>query len=230
MYFCHSQKIKEAFPQVVAGVLVFDGIHPQVDADPYIEPLYRRARERLERGPESEMVEIAAWRRAYSQMGLKPTKYRSAAEALLRRFKRENDLPRLHPLVDFCNAISIAFALPVAVFDLAGVDGYIEVRHAKGTEEHLAFSGKLEHPSPDEVILCDAADHAHGRRWTFRQSRRSIVTPETTKVLVICEALHPTATSDVPVVIDTLAEGITTLWSPPLFKTILADKSSRAEF
>lgn len=230
MYFCHSQKVKEAFPQVVAGVLVFDGIHPNADADLHIEPWYRRARERLERGPESEMPEIAAWRRAYSQMGLKPTKYRSAAEALLRRFKRENDLPRLHPLVDFCNAISIAFALPVAVFDLAGVDGYIEVRHAKGTEAYSAFSGKLEHPSPDEVILCDAADHAHGRRWTFRQSRRSIVTPETHKVLVICEALHASASTDVPVVIDTLAEGIATLWSPPLCKVILADKSSRAEF
>ena len=230
MYFCHSQKVKEAFPQVVAGVLVFDGIHPNADADLHIEPWYRRARERLERGPESEMPEIAAWRRAYSQMGLKPTKYRSAAEALLRRFKRENDLPRLHPLVDFCNAISIAFALPVAVFDLAGVDGYIEVRHAKGTEAYSAFSGKLEHPSPDEVILCDAADHAHGRRWTFRQSRRSIVTPETHKVLVICEALHETAASDVPFVIDKLAEGITTLWSPPLCKVILTDKSSRAEF
>jgi DNA/RNA-binding domain of Phe-tRNA-synthetase-like protein len=230
MYFCHSPKIKEAFPQVVAGVLVFDGIHPQADAGVHVERWYRGARERLDRGPESEMPEIAAWRRAYSQMGLKPTKYRSAAEALLRRFKRENDLPRLHPLVDFCNAVSIAFALPVAVFDLAGVDGYIEVRHAKGTEAYLAFNGKLEHPSPDEVILCDAGNHAHGRRWTFRQSRRSIVTPDTTRVLVICEALHATAASDVPVVIDTLAEGITALWSPPLCKTILADKSSRAEF
>jgi DNA/RNA-binding domain of Phe-tRNA-synthetase-like protein len=230
MYFCHSPKIKEAFPQVVAGVLVFDGIHPQVDVDFHIEPWYRRARERLERGPESEMPEIAAWRRAYSKMGLKPTKYRSAAEALLRRFKRENGLPRLHPLVDFCNAVSIAFALPVAVFDLAGVDEYIEVRYAEGIEEHLAFSGKMEHPSPDEVILCDAANHAHGRRWTFRQSRRSTVTPETTKVLVICEALHASASSDVPAVMGTLAEGITTLWSPPLFNTILADKSSRAEF
>ena len=215
---------------MVAGVLVFDGIHPQVDVDFHIEPWYGRARERLERGPESEMPEIAAWRRAYSQMGLKPTKYRSAAEALLRRFKRENDLPRLHPLVDFCNAVSIAFALPVAVFDLAGVDEYIEVRYAEGIEEYLAFSGKLEHPSPDEVILCDAANHAHGRRWTFRQSRRSIVTKETHKVLVICEALHATAASDVPVVMDTLAEGIATLWSPPLSRTILTVESSRAEF
>lgn len=230
MHFCHSPQIREQFPQVVAGVLVFDGIHPQVDVGSFLEPWYQRARERLERGPESEMPEIAAWRRAYSQMGLKPTKYRSAAEALLRRFKRENGLPRLHPLVDFCNAISIASALPVAVFDLAGVDEYIEVRRAEGTEEYLAFSGEIEHPSRGEVILCDAANHAHGRRWTFRQSRRSTVTPETTKVLVICEALHMAAPSDVSAVIDQLAEGIAALWSPPLCKAILTPETPRAEF
>ncbi len=60
-------------------------------------------------------------------MGLKPTKYRSAAEALLRRFRREGELPRLHSVIDLCNAMSLAFALPVAVFDLAQVDQFLEV-------------------------------------------------------------------------------------------------------
>lgn len=215
---------------MVAGVLVFEGIHPKVNLGSRLESWYQRARERLDHGPESEMPEIAAWRRAYSQMGLKPTKYRSAAEALLRRFKRENDLPRLHPLVDFCNAVSIAFALPVAVFDLAGVDEYIEVRHARGTENYLAFNGKIEQPAQEEVILCDAADHAHGRRWTFRQSRQSTVSPTTTKVLVICEALHETAREDVSTVMDALAETITALWSPPLCRAILTADTPRAEF
>ena len=100
-----------------------------------LEPRLRPARERLEKGPEAEMPEVAAWRRAYSQMGLKPTQHRSAAEALLRRFKREGALPRLHPVIDLCNAMSLAFALPVAVFDLAQVDQFLEVRHAPGHRE-----------------------------------------------------------------------------------------------
>jgi DNA/RNA-binding domain of Phe-tRNA-synthetase-like protein len=48
-------------------------------------------------------------------MGLKPTQYRCAAESLLRRYRKERFLPRIHPLVDLCNAISLAFAIPVAV-------------------------------------------------------------------------------------------------------------------
>ena len=66
---------------------------------------------------ESELPEIQAWRRAFAAMGLKPTQYRCASESLLRRFRKEGSLPRLHPLVDLCNAVSLAFAIPVAVLD-----------------------------------------------------------------------------------------------------------------
>jgi DNA/RNA-binding domain of Phe-tRNA-synthetase-like protein len=230
MYFCHSPEIKKQFPRIVSGGMMVDTIHPDVDAELYLKPWYQNARSRLNAQTESQMPEISAWRKAYSQMGLKPTKYRSAAEALLRRFRREDDLPRLHPLVDYCNALSLAFAVPVAAFDLDRVAEYIEVRHAKGTEQHLAFGGKVEHPSRDEVILCDALDHAHGRRWTFRQSWQSIVTPETKKVLVLSEAMHESADVDVPVLMDKLAEGIGALWSPPKQRGMITAASDRFEF
>ena len=230
MYFCHSSEIKKQFPQIVSGAMMVDTIRPDVDAEPYLHNWYQTARNRLSAQTESQMTEISAWRKAYSQMGLKPTQYRSAAEALLRRFRREDNLPRLHPLVDYCNALSLAIAIPVAAFDLDRVAEYIEVRHAKGTEQHLAFGGKMEHPATNEVILCDSRDHAHGRRWTFRQSWRSIVTPKTKKVLVLCEAMHESADADVPVLMDKLAEGIGSLWSPPKKRGLITAASERLEF
>ena len=77
------------------------------------------------------MPEIQAWRRAFAAMGLKPTQYRCAAESLLRRFRKEGSLPRLHPLVDLCNAVSLAFAIPVAVLDVAEIAWPLEVRYAE---------------------------------------------------------------------------------------------------
>jgi DNA/RNA-binding domain of Phe-tRNA-synthetase-like protein len=230
MYFCHSAEIWQQFPQLVPGLLLVDNLHPQVDVETLLKPWYQRARERLNQGPESQMPQVSAWRRAYTQMGLKPTKYRSAAEALLRRFKREDDLPRLHPLVDLCNALSLAFALPVAAFDLAYVAGYLEVRHATGTEQYLAFNGEIEMPPPDEVIFADAANQVHARRWTFRQSRRSIISPETTHALIVSEGLHETAAADVKALLEALAEGIATCWSPARQQTILTAQTPRLEF
>ncbi len=228
MFFAHSAALWRQFPQLVPGVLVVGGIQPNVEVR--LAPWHARARERLARGPESELAEVSAWRRVYAQMGLKPTQYRSAAEALLRRFRREGDLPRLHPLVDLGNAVSLAFALPVAIFDLAGVDSHLEVRHAAGGEEHTGFGGETEHAEPGEVIFADAANHAHARRWTFRQSRRSTVTADTRDVLIVAEGLHPTAGADVPALIEALAESVDGLWGAPRHRAVLTAAAPRLEF
>ena len=209
MHFRHSDVLWREFPQLRPAVLVLDRIEPIVNLESRLERWLRRARERLEKGSEGEMPEIAAWRRAYSQMGMKPTQYRSAAEALLRRFKREGEVPRIHPVIDLCNAMSLAFALPVAVFDLAQVEEFLEVRHARGTETYLAWSGEIESVPEGEVIFADAADHAHARRWTFRQSRKSTVRPETESALVVAEGLHESADADVRELLDALDRELT---------------------
>jgi len=230
MYFRHVPEIWQRFPQLVPGVLLIGEIHTPVQCEERINTWLDQARRRLETQSEGQMPEVAAWRRVYSQMGLKPTKYRSAAEALLRRFKREDDLPRLHPLVDLCNAASLAFALPVAAFDLKRVEEYIEVRPAAGSEQYLSFQGEIENPEPGEVIFADASDHAHARRWTFRQSRRSVVQEDTVAVLIVCEGVHEQAENDVPALVDALAGAIAALWTKPLATEILTANKPRLDF
>jgi len=227
VYFYHTPEIWQEFPQLVPGLLVVERIQPEVDVAAHLQPWYQHAHERLLHTTESELLEVAAWRRAYAQMGMKPTQYRSAAEALLRRFRREEALPRLHPLVDLCNAASLAYALPVAVFDLDRIDAFLEVRHATGDEQYQAFSGMIESAAPGEVIFADAARQVHARRWTFRQSLRSTVQPETRRALIVGEGLHATAADDVPALIDALAAAITAVWSSPTERAILSAEAPR---
>jgi DNA/RNA-binding domain of Phe-tRNA-synthetase-like protein len=209
MRFRHTPDIWRDFPQLVPGLLYVTDIDAGADVSARLEPYFERARARLAQGPESELPEVAAWRRAYAQMGMKPTQYRSAAEALLRRFRREDTLPRLHSLVDLCNAVSLAFALPVAVLDLDQVAEFIDVRYADGTEQYLAFSGEVESPEPGEVIFADAANQVHARRWTFRQSRRSTVSEQTRRALIVSEGLHTTAGTDVQALLNALETELT---------------------
>jgi DNA/RNA-binding domain of Phe-tRNA-synthetase-like protein len=174
-----------------------------------------RADVRLRRSSESELPEIQAWRRAFAQMGLKPTQYRCASEALLRRYRKDKTLPHIHPLVDLCNAVSVAYAIPVAVFDLDRVDGNLEVRYAMGTEVYRTFSGETEHPAPGEVIFADDASQAHARRWTNRQSALSAVRPDSTRALIVAEALHDDAVADVTALLDELQHALTVVWAEP---------------
>jgi len=204
MQFWHSAAIWSDYPQLVPGLILVEGVVGGTQLGEQLEPLYARARARLAETSEGELAEVQAWRRAFSQMGFKPTQYRSAAEALLRRFRKDGALPTLHPLVDVCNAVSVAFALPVAVLDLDQVDSFLEVRYADGDETYLSFSDEIEHPEPREVIFSDAARHVHARRWTFRQSKRSTVSETTTRALVVSEGLHAGAVHDIPALLETL--------------------------
>jgi DNA/RNA-binding domain of Phe-tRNA-synthetase-like protein len=223
MHIQHSAALWQQFPQLVPGALFVGGIHSQALAAPRLEKYYDIARRRLSALPEGEWPEIQAWRRGFSSMGLKPTQYRCAAESLLRRFKTENGLPQIHPVIDLCNAISIAYGMPIAVFDIDQVNGFLEVRHALGSEEYEAFSGELESPKTGEVIFADQSSKAHARRWCNRQSKLSSIQPATQNVLIVAEALHDDAPMHVAQVLDVLAQELSLLWqAKPTVKILSA--------
>jgi DNA/RNA-binding domain of Phe-tRNA-synthetase-like protein len=230
MHFRHSADIWRDFPALVPGALYVDGITSQVEVEARVDRFAAVAKARLADGSEGEQPEIQAWRRAFTQMGLKPTQYRCASESLLRRFRKEGSLPRLHPLVDLCNAVSLAFAIPVAAFDAAAVAWPLEVRHAAGDEDYLTFGGDTEHPAPGEVIFADQAGRAHARRWTNRQSGLSAVRDSTAAVLIVAEALHQEAASDVRELTATLAAEIGAVWSVTPSAALLTPAEPRFTF
>ena len=196
MRFSYSKHMQETCPDRKTAVVHVDHVRADVEASTVVAELTKRAQTRLTAETEGSMVEIRSWRAAYSIMGLKPTQYRCASEALLRRLRKAGELPSLHPLVDICNAMSIAYAIPVAVFDLDRIVGDLCVREANGNETFAAFSGKTETPDKDEVIFADDGGFAHARRWANRQSRLSAVSPTTKKALIVSEALHPNCETD----------------------------------
>ncbi|MBA2277463.1 MAG: hypothetical protein H0W06_06825 [Chloroflexia bacterium] len=230
MYFHHSPEIWRDFPELVPGVLVAQGITGDVAVGERVAEFSRIAEERLATASESEFPEIQAWRRAFSRMGLKPTGYRCASESLLRRFRKERALPPIHPLIDLCNATSLAFAIPVAVLDVSKIAGGINVHYASGDERYVAFSGDIEHPDPHEVIFADDAGQAHARRWTNRQSGASAVRETTSDVLIVAEALHDSASADIERLIAALAHELNATWSVTPKSAMLSQSSPRFEF
>lgn len=228
MDFQHSSEIWRDFPELVPGVLFAEGITRDVSSR--VAQFSSLAKERLATASESELPEIQAWRRTFSKMGLKPTKYRCASESLLRRFRKEGELPQIHPLIDLCNSISLAFAIPVAVLDTSQIVDGVEVRYASGSERYETFSGEIEHPDEHEVIFADGAGQAHARRWTNRQSGNSAVRDTTTSVLIVAEAMHESASADVKRLLDTLANELSAVWPIAPKSAVLSSSSPRFEF
>jgi DNA/RNA-binding domain of Phe-tRNA-synthetase-like protein len=227
MHFSHAPEIWRNFPELVPGVLAADGITRDASVAAPVARFLAAAERRLATGPEGEFPEIQAWRRAFTRTGLEPTRYRSAAEALLRRYRKEQALPQIHPLIDLCNAISLAFAIPVAVFDRSRIADFVEVRYADGSERFLSFAGEEERPEPREVAFVDGEARAHARRWTHRQSAYSAVRAETSEVLIVAEAMHETGLADVQRLTEEVAEAIASAWQTSPTLAVLSEASAR---
>lgn len=210
--FRYAPEIRHQFPQLCSRTLLVDGINAKSDASIEIARLNAIADKRLVAASEGEFPEIQAWRRAFAAMGLKPTQYRCASEALLRRYRKEGSLPTLHPLIDLCNAASLAFTIPVAVFDTSKIMGTLTVRFARGDETYESFSGDIEHPEAGEVIFADDDGRAHARRWTNRQSGWSAVRSTTAQALVVTEALHEMGDEDTAALTSSLAAALSAIW------------------
>ncbi|HEY0526612.1 MAG TPA: phenylalanine--tRNA ligase beta subunit-related protein [Stellaceae bacterium] len=147
-----------------------------------------------------DLPTMAAWRAAYRAFGSKKTSYRNACEALLRRIRGGDGLPRIHPLVDLYNAISVRFEVPVGCDDLARVAPPLAFRYGRPDDTFLDLagdpSGANDPPAAGEVVYTDTR-HVLCRRWSWRQDARTRITAETDNAVVVIQSLGPDAASRV---------------------------------
>jgi DNA/RNA-binding domain of Phe-tRNA-synthetase-like protein len=87
----------------------------------------------------SPPMEIAAVRTMYKRVGLDPTKTRPSSEALLRRVRRGDALPRINSMVDVCNWCSLEFQLPYGLYDAARIEGDVELRIGREGESYAGI-------------------------------------------------------------------------------------------
>lgn len=129
-------------------------------------------------------AERDAVRAMYRAVGLDPTRRRPSSEALLRRVLRGDPLPRVNVLVDVCNWCSLELQLPYGVYDLASVDGDVELRLGREGEEYAGIRKDVVHVG-GRLTLADG-------RGPFgnpsSDSARTMVTATTTSALAVIYA------------------------------------------
>ncbi len=199
--FRYDPTLLEQYPDIVGGVILARGL-TNGPTPPALAAAYQAEQaatvQRIGDTPLSDLPSLAAWRRAFSAFGVKPTQYRSAAEALLRRLTKKGDIPSVNLLVDLGNLVSIRYALPVAIFDRRESTGKVTVRFAAGDERFTDLgTDDVANPAPGEVIFVDQTGLVSARRWCWRQSAQSAASESTTEALITVEAHHDEGERDV---------------------------------
>jgi DNA/RNA-binding domain of Phe-tRNA-synthetase-like protein len=106
------------------GIVWLDGA-TVVDREPRLDPPLAAAESAVRVHPPEEIVAV---RTMYKRVGIDPTKRRPSSEALLRRVRKGDPLPRVNSMVDVCNWCSLEFQLPYGLYDASRIEGDVVLR------------------------------------------------------------------------------------------------------
>ena len=143
-----------------------------------LDPLLAEAEAKVRISPPAES---AAVRTMYKKVGIDPTKTRPSNEALLRRVRKGDAIPRINSAVDIVNWCSLEFQLPYGLYDAAKIDGAVTMRLGRDKEKYAGIR-KDEVNVGGRITVAD--DHGPFGNPTS-DSARTMVTPTTTDLLVV---------------------------------------------
>jgi DNA/RNA-binding domain of Phe-tRNA-synthetase-like protein len=215
MRFTVDEALFEHFPGLVIGVVVARRI--TTPADPaLVEKLLTAAeadlRSEWKDRPAQEHPRIAPWREAFRTMGLSANKMHSSIEALARRVLGGKGAPRVLPLVDFYNAVSLRHRIPMGGHDLDTLEGDIRLGYTAGNEPFQAmFSDEVEQVASGEVAYLDGAE-VLTRHWVWRQSHKDRMRPESRNVFVPVDGLREAGEGVVRAALQEAERGLATIF------------------
>jgi DNA/RNA-binding domain of Phe-tRNA-synthetase-like protein len=126
-------------------------------------------------------AETTAVRTMYKRVGIDPTKTRPSSEALLRRVRKGDTLPRINSMVDVCNWCSFEFQLPYGLYDAAHIQGDVTLRIGREGESYPGIRKDDVHVG-GRIALVDASG-PFGNPTS--DSARTMVTTATTRGLLV---------------------------------------------
>ena len=148
--------------------------------DPRLDEPLRQAAAAMRIATESAEI-TAAVRTMYKRVAIDPTKTRPSSEALLRRVRKGDELPRINSLVDIVNWCSLESQLPFGLYDVSKIAGAVTLRLGRPGEEYAGIRKDVVHVA-DRLTLADEQG-PFGNPTS--DSARTMVTPATTSALVV---------------------------------------------
>jgi DNA/RNA-binding domain of Phe-tRNA-synthetase-like protein len=179
------------------GWVVLDGVTVTEAASALEAPLAETAA-RMSRAEAPDAL-TAAVRAMYRRFGVDPTKTRPSSEALLRRVRKGDPLPRINNVVDVCNWCSLEFQVPYGLYDLSRVRGAVVLRAGRDGESYAGIRKDAVHLDGRLVLADDEGPFGN----PTSDSARTMVTREAASILTVIFAPASVAPGALEAMIET---------------------------
>jgi DNA/RNA-binding domain of Phe-tRNA-synthetase-like protein len=233
MYFSIQKELFNLLPDLTIGMVVamgLDNTHLSKEIDDLLTQAIEEMRKNFIGDKAQEHPRIKPWRTAFSKLGISGSKFQSSIESMAKRILRGDPFPKINPLVDLYNSVSLRYLVPMGGHDLDTIKENIHLRFAEGWEPFTPMGvgetmivpkGELVYRDDQEVLT---------RNWVWRQCEKDKATEKTRNIFIPIDVLGEVGKERADEIIRELSQLIPRYLGGTLFSAILNSENPSVEF
>ena len=233
MLFSIQKELFDILPDLTIGVVVakdVDNTHPSNEIDDLLSQAVEEMKKNFVGDKAQGHPRIKPWRAAFSKLGISGSKFQSSIESITRRVLKGDPFPKINPLVDLYNSISLRFLVPMGGHDLDTIEGNIYLRFAEGWEPFTPMGGGETVRVPKGELVYRDDREVLTRNWVWRQCEKDKATEKTKNIFIPIDVLGEVGREKADEIILELSKLMPKYLGATLFSTILDNKNLHVEF
>jgi DNA/RNA-binding domain of Phe-tRNA-synthetase-like protein len=232
MFFSIQKELFDILPDLTIGMVVakdVDNTRPSKEIDGLLTQAVKEMKTHFIGDKAQDHPRIKPWRTAFSRLGISGSKFQSSIESMARRILKGDPFPKINPLVDLYNSLSLRFLVPMGGHDLDTIKGNIYLQFAEGWEPFTPMGGGETMIVPKGELVYRDDQEVLTRNWVWRQCEKDKATERTRNIFIPIDVLGDLGRGCAEQIIQRLSDLIPKFLGGALFSTILDRENPSVE-
>ncbi len=233
MRFSVQKELFDLLPDLTIGMVVatdLDNTRPSREIDQLLEQAIEALKRNFVGDKAQDHPRIKPWRTAFNKVGISGSKFPSSVESMARRILKGDPFPKINPLVDLYNSLSLKHLIPMGGHDLDTLQGNIYLQFAEGWEPFTPMGGGEKMIVPRGELVYRDDQEVLTRNWVWRQCEKDKATERTKNVFIPIDVLGEVGSHLADEVIRDLSEWIPKCLGGSIFSEVLHRGNPSVEF
>jgi DNA/RNA-binding domain of Phe-tRNA-synthetase-like protein len=233
MFFSIQKELFDILPDLTIGMVVAMGVentHPSKEIDDLLTQAIEEMKKNFIGDKAQDHPRIKPWRTTFSKLGISGSKFPSSIESMARRILKGDPFPKINPLVDLYNSVSLRFLVPMGGHDLDTIQGNIHLQFAEGWEPFTPMGGGETAVVPKGELVYRDDREVLTRNWVWRQCEKDKSTEKTKNIFIPIDVLGEVGRERADEIILELSQLIPRYLGSTLFSAILNRENPSVEF
>ncbi len=233
MQFSIQKELFDLLPDLTIGMVVATGLD-NTRSSAEIDRLLQESVDALKKNFEGDKAQdhprIKPWRTAFTKLGISGSKFPSSIESMARRILKGDPFPKINPLVDLYNSISLKHLVPMGGHDLDTLQGNIHLRFAEGWEPFTPMGGGETVTVPKGELVYRDDQEVLTRNWVWRQCEKDKATEKTRNIFIPIDVLGEIGEPSAHKIIQELSVKVPNFLGGTTHSTLLNKENPSVEF